>query len=234
MRFLEMAGHARFRPYAQRYPVTLARSLACASIILLCACTQPMRAISDSYAFLRQTSEAQIERTVLAKDQRYLKVSSRGRTALLVLGYIERDPQGDVEVWYSGAREVLRIQNGRLVGATGLSTEWANVRLASPPDWLAVAGVTSYVRRRDVMPGYDFDEYDKVTVQPISMPSDTRYTGPGAAQLRWYVERSQGRIALRDARYAVAQKAGKAIVVYGEQCLDPGLCISWQRWPAEA
>jgi hypothetical protein len=52
--------------------------------------------------------------------------------------------------------------------------------------------------------------------------------------LRWYIERSQGRIALRDARYAVAQKAGKAIVVYGEQCLDPGLCISWQRWPAEA
>ncbi|AFT90116.1 YjbF family lipoprotein [Paraburkholderia phenoliruptrix] len=193
-----------------------------------------MRAISDSYAFLRQTSEAQVERTVLAKGHQYLKVSSQGRAALLVLGNVERDPQGDIEVWYSGAREVLRIQNGRLLGATGLSTEWMNVRLASPPDWLSVAGPTSYARRRDMMPGYDFDESDKVTVQPIGMPSDTRYTGPGAARLRWYVEHSQGRIALRDARYAVTQKDGRAVVVYGEQCLDRGLCISWQRWPAEA
>jgi hypothetical protein len=200
---------------------------------LLGACSDPMRALSDSYSFVRQNSDSQIEHTVLAKGNQYLKVSVRGRAALLVLGNVEQNASGNIEVWYSGAGEVLRIQNGRLIGATGLATEWLNVRLSAPPDWLSIQAPTSYARRRDVMPAYDFGEADTVTVTPIDMPTNTRYTGPKAPALRWFVERTQGRIPLRDSRYGVAQKDGHAVVLYGEQCLDDRLCLSWQRWPAE-
>jgi len=222
-------GHAPHRLFSPAF----ARCLACAAMTLLGACSDPMRALSDSYSFVRQNSDAQIDRTVLSKEHQYLKVSSRGRSALLVLGNVEQNAAGPVEVWYSGAGEVLRIQNGRLIGATGMATEWLNVRLSAPPDWLSISAPTSYARRRDVMPAYDFGEADVVTVTPIDMPANTRYSGPKASALRWFAERTQGRIGLRDSRYGVLQRDGHALVVYGEQCLDDRLCLSWQRWPVE-
>jgi hypothetical protein len=215
-------GHAPHRLFSP----ALARCLACVAMTLLGACSEPMRALSDSYSLVRQNNDAQIDRTVLAKEHQYLKVSSRGRSALLVLGNVEQNAAGPVEVWYSGAGEVLRIQNGRLIGATGLATEWMNVRLS-------ITAPTSYARRRDVMPAYDFGESDVVTVTPIDMPGNTRYSGPEASALRWFAERTQGRIALRDSRYGVLNRDGHAVVVYGEQCLDDRLCLSWQRWPAK-
>ncbi|WP_235442954.1 YjbF family lipoprotein [Caballeronia mineralivorans] len=225
-------GHRGRAPHRRFSPV-LARCLACAAMTLLGACSEPMRALSNGYSFLRQNSDSQIERTVPAKGHQYLKVSLLGRSALLVLGNVEQNAAGPVEVWYSGAGEVLRIQGGRLIGATGLSTEWLNVRLSAPPDWLSIEEPMSYARRRDVMPAYDFGEVDVVTVTPIDMPVNTHYTGPKVPGLRWFAERTRGRIALRDSRYGVAQRDGHAVVVYGEQCLDERLCLSWQRWPAE-
>ncbi|CAH2807464.1 MAG: hypothetical protein CBCREVIR_2517 [Candidatus Burkholderia crenata] len=110
---------------------------------LLGTCSEPMRALSDSYSLVRQNSDAQIDRTVLAKGHQYLNVSSRRRSALLVLGNVEQNAAGPVEVWYSGAGEVLRIQNGRLIGVTELATEWLNVRLSASPDWLSINAPTS-------------------------------------------------------------------------------------------
>ena len=37
---------------------------------------------------------------------------------------------------------------------------------------------------------------------------------------------------LPPARYAVSFQEGGEVIVYGEQCLGPKLCFSWQRWPA--
>ena len=69
---------------------------------------------------------------------RYLRVSVDGRVALLVLGYVDAHPRGRIEVWYSAQHEVLRLQNGRIVGATGLTTEWRHVALPALPDWSAL------------------------------------------------------------------------------------------------
>ena len=53
---------------------------------------------------------------------------ARKDVAFLVLGYVDTSSDGPVEVWYSGSGEVVRMRHGRVVGTTGLSTDWRAVR----------------------------------------------------------------------------------------------------------
>ena len=69
----------------------------------------------------------------LNPNLKYLRVAIKGRTAFLALGYIDAHPQGPIEVWYSAEKETLRIQNGRLIGAAGIVTEWRSVSLPALP-----------------------------------------------------------------------------------------------------
>lgn len=68
-----------------------------------------------------------------------------------MLGYVDAYPQGDVEIWYSAQCEVLRLQNGRLVGAVGLPVEWRRVTYPQiSPAWPAVSPEgTRFSRVRD-------------------------------------------------------------------------------------
>jgi hypothetical protein len=55
----------------------------------------------------------------------YLRVEVEGHPpAMLVLGYLAPHPLGQIEVWYSGNRETIRTQNGRVVGSTGTFHDW--------------------------------------------------------------------------------------------------------------
>lgn len=182
---------------------------------------------------------------------RYLRVMIDGRLVLLALGYVDSHPQGPVEVWYSAEREVLRLQNGRIVGASGSPIEWRSVSLPELPSWdtLARAGQPlHWVRSRDVMPGYRFGVQDTLSLRVVSAPAKSSLLQIDPQRLIWFDEQMQpariaGRawfggdsvddLALPTARYAVDLREGKSIVVYGEQCLAPRLCLTWQRWPAE-
>ncbi|WP_207880310.1 hypothetical protein, partial [Pseudomonas sp. 32_A] len=44
----------------------------------------------------------QVARTALDARYRYLRISVRGRATLMILGYVDRDPLGPIEIWYSG------------------------------------------------------------------------------------------------------------------------------------
>lgn len=164
---------------------------------------------------------------------RYLRVTTEGgRVAFLALGYAEPTPQGQVEVWYSGERQVLRLQNGRLAGATGVATEWHGVSLPPLPSWRElVREPTPYrwSRTRDVMPGYRYGLHDTLEVRTIAPPSHSQLAGMDALQFTWFEETSA---TLPPARYAVQIDQGGGTVVYAEQCLAPELCVSWQRWQA--
>jgi hypothetical protein len=168
---------------------------------------------------------------------RYLRVTVDGRIALLALGYVEREQGGPVEVWYSAHREVLRLQNGRLVGAVGVSTEWRNVALPVLPAWSALARAGQplhWVRVRDLMPGYRYGVRDALALRAIVPPARSALQGLDPQQLVWFEERlepAEGADALPPARYAV--DLARELVVYGEQCLAPDLCFAWQRWPAQ-
>ena len=54
----------------------------------------------------------------------YIRVTVGKQVAFLVLGFFDSDRHGQVEVWYSGRREAIRLQDGRLIEAVGLATEW--------------------------------------------------------------------------------------------------------------
>jgi group 4 capsule polysaccharide lipoprotein GfcB/YjbF len=175
----------------------------------------------------------------LNPDFRYLRVTIGGRVVLLALGYLDKHPQGTIEVWYSAEREVVRLQNGRLVGAAGLTTEWRNVVLPDFPDWSALASGGAplrWSRTRDVMPGYRYGLRDSLALHVVPPPPKSALQGLEPKELTWFEERLAGealpKTALPAARYAVQLAGKEGIVVYGEQCLAPQTCFTWQRWPA--
>lgn len=208
-----------------------------------------MNAIVDSMRYAVQGSGS-VDSARLNPKFRYLRVTIDGRVALLVLGYEDSDTRGPVEVWYSAEKEVLRLQNGRIVGAVGTTTEWRNVVLPELPSWSALVHAgkpVQWVRMRDVMPGYRYGVRDTLLLRAIAPPRDSALKGRDPQSLKWFEERIQSDVPTRfpatlfnglagdkplpPARYAVTLQDGREIVVYGEQCLAPELCFTWQRWP---
>ena len=170
---------------------------------------------------------------------RYLRVTTGAHVALLALGNIDHNPQGQIEVWYSAEKEVLRLQNGRIVGATGLTTEWRGVVLSGIRSWSSAARsgeTSSWTRTRDVMPGYIYGVRDELSLRVVAPPQRSALQALDPHSLTWFEERvesGQGS-SLRPARYAVDFRGGRETVIYGEQCLSADLCLAWQRWPAQA
>lgn len=168
----------------------------------------------------------------------YIRVTVGKTIAFLALGYVDAHPNGPVEVWYSAQKEVLRLQNGRLVGASGTLTEWRQVRVPGWPSWTALAARTEpfvWTRIRDVMPGYRFNTSDQLQLRVIAAPDQTAFVGAMPATLTWFEESLLSSSAdpvdiPRPARYAVDLSSGNERVVYGEQCVSPDLCLTWQRW----
>lgn len=231
------------------------RLVTCAALIIVGAFSAACSTESD---VLLQTARATllpdfaVDQTPLNPNFRYLRVTTRqGRRALLVLGYIDEHPAGPIEVWYSGERETLRLQNGRLVAATGMPIEWRNVNLPSLPAWSDVHasnGPYRWVRSRDVMPGYRYGVQDVLTLHPIESPAFSAIRGLQPQRLLWFQERNElfesaplamlggtltPEVALPPARYAVMRDGAGGVVVYAEQCLTSDFCITWQRWPPE-
>jgi hypothetical protein len=174
---------------------------------------------------------------------RYLRVEVVGRApALLVLGYVDPHPQGEIEVWYSAQREVIKTQNGRIVGTSGLELDWRAVRFPSPlPAWTEVlpqGGI--YQRLRDEMPGHRYAITDQIELKPwvgtppIALPvalageqASTRY--------RWFSEAtlSSRGSPLPPSWFAWGLHRGQPAVVYSEQCLSATFCLKLQRWPVQ-
>jgi len=176
----------------------------------------------------------------LNPNYEYLRVVADGRVAVLALGDVEGRREAPTEVWYSAQKEVVRFQNGRLVAATGLTTEWRSVAMPSLPAWEEIikSGELRWTRIRDVMPGYRFGIHDQLLLKRIEAPSGSHLLNMSPESLNWFEEvtiESQAGEKLPPARYAVQRRDGMAaLVVYGEQCLEPRFCFSWQRWSAKA
>jgi hypothetical protein len=171
----------------------------------------------------------------LNPNLRYLRVTVRGRVVLMVLGYVDPSPEGNIEVWYSSEGEVIHLQNGRVVATTGLETDWRSVKSHALPGWKDVLARAplEYTRKRDEMPGYRYGITEKVVLSAVRVPSNAKLIGMQARDYRWFEETviaAPG--GLPSARYALKVSDGVTRVVYGEQCLSADLCFSWQIWPA--
>ncbi len=217
----------------------------------LSACSAGSNAILQTlpYAYGRNPG---VDNARLNPNFRYLRVTIGGRVVLLALGNVDSHPQGPIEVWYSAEREVLRLQNGRIIGAVGLTTEWRDVSLPELPSWSVAARANQaylWTRTRDVMPGYRFGVKDALSLRVVPEPKRSALKGLDPQRLAWFEERAESGpvagisavfgnrsavdIPLPPARYAVDLQGGLETVVYGEQCLVSDLCFTWQRWPAQ-
>ncbi len=179
----------------------------------------------------------QVIEAKLNPNYQYLRVTLAGaKPALLVLGYVDAHPQGNIEVWYSGLGEVLRLQNGRLVGATGLAVEWRRVVYPeAPPAWpsLPPTGV-HYARVRDEYPGYRLGLVDQVFLTPLQRPP-LELPQDAPANATWYQERyavASG-TPLPDAWFALGRHDGQSAIIYSRQCLSASVCLTLQRWPLQ-
>lgn len=209
-------------------------------VFSLSGCMLPFDATMDSLR-ARNRAAASVDTAKLAPKFSYLRITHPNGTSILGLDRLDPHPDGPIQVWQSVAGEVLRIQNGRLVGASGLLTEWRGVRLERLPSWSQVAASsnpTRWTRQRDVMPGYRYDIHDELVLGVGPPPGRSALREVDVGTLTWFEERRVGRAFnaednLPVARYAVRIAGRTEIVVYGEQCLSPKLCITWQRWSAE-
>ena len=228
---------------------TAARAVLLSLIVTLVGCA------SHGDAIL-QTMKIAVERNIDPSDVkgqlnpnfRYLRITIAGHATLVVLGYVDTDPQGPIEVWLSADREVLRLQNGRLIGAIGLATEWRSVILPRLPKWSEIARSQEplrWMRLRDVMPGYHFGLRDSMILRVISPPPKSALQGIDAGSLTWFEEQTEPTSSaglltiigiarpkepLPPARYAVDLHTPQESVVYSEQCLSERLCFTWQHW----
>ena len=176
-----------------------------------------------------------IDTAKLDPRYRYLRVSHTGGVSGMILGALESAPSGQVEVWYASDGEIIRLENGRLAGITGLKPEWREVTLPSFPAWSKLAAQAEpfhWERLRDVMPGYRYGVRDKLALVVVPPPASSGLIGVDPKQLVWFEERTESSTEekLPPARYAVQGDR----VVYGEQCVSRESCFRWQRWPAGA
>lgn len=211
-----------------------------------CASFESSPAIQTLHRVGSQGSSA--ERAQFDPRFHYLRVVVDSRVIFMASDTQNIDSANTTSVWYSAGREVLRFQDGRLVAAVGMDTEWRGVVLPELPTWAVLAQETEplrWMRIRDVMPGYHYGIRDALVLRRIPAPSNSKLKGLDPHSLIWFEEQfdtenvaptSRDGEALPPARYALdehkdAQDSGG--VVYGEQCLAAELCFSWQRWPVQ-
>ena len=217
-------------------------------VALLAGCSSGGSAIYDTFQYAATAKKDNSVAPRLNPSFSYLRVTVEGRPLFLARGSIDAHPQGPIEVWYSSSREVIRLQNGRIVGSSGTSIEWREVLIPPMPSWSAIARAKEFtwLRTRDVMPGYRFGVNDRLVLRLIEPPGNTSLVGIQAKNLTWFEETIrepqselpneslQSFEALPPARYAVAFSDGGEQVVYGEQCLARTFCFTWQRWNSDS
>ena len=187
--------------------------IACFLLLGLNACTGSQGAIYESLKLTFTNPNTTIDSYPLDPRFTYLRADVNGNPALLVLGYVDPQANGLIEVWYSSSREAVRIQNGRLSSTHGLDINWTEVKLIDAPPISAaldpknieaaelattkiyrnLKNPLSYTRIRTVMPGYRAQIEEVVLMKALSeAPSDAPKRlkeGPYSANLRWVEER---------------------------------------------
>lgn len=203
------------------------------ALLSLAGCATEGQAFLQAFGAARESAK-RVDQQPLNPAFAYLRATGGGLTVLMARGSIDPSPTGPVEVWYTGGLEVIRLEQGRLVAATGLPVEWGGVVLSPLPEWREILARTEplrWERRRDVMPGYRYGVVDRLVLVPVAAGRPGALVGHDPARLRWFEERSEDNT-LPTARYALDTDGPYGPrVVYAEQCLDNRFCLTWQQWP---
>lgn len=210
-------------------------------LVLLSGCAAKPSVVSETLsAVWKQSFSDELLGAKVDLRYRYLRVEVQGGPlAIYVLAFIDKDPAGPIETWFSAKREVIKIQNGRIVGTSGLAIDWVSVRFpAVPPQWSDISSSPiAYVRERDLVPGYAFGLRDSMEVAPLqeipsrrlpeTLPMDV------AQGYQWFqaIGHTSAGNTLPVEIFAWGRHRGGQTIVYSEQCLAPEYCLKLQRWP---
>ena len=196
-----------------------------------CTVEPASQALADAFHLYRADSSSNKIAPGLNPNFNYLRVQIGKREVFMALGYVDSHSDGPIEVWYSALGEVIRLRDGRLVGATmNLGTDWLSVSFTRLPRWDQIGVQASFERSRDISPGYQYGIKEKMLIRRIPQPNDSQLQLIKPSSLTWFEERAEGAGALPPARYGVNMIAAIPQVVYAEQCLSADFCFSWQRW----
>jgi hypothetical protein len=220
------------------------------AVLLMAGCASRQSPETQSLLSLLQgdlnTQQLDVAFKNLNPAYRYMRVELDGAApALMVLGYVDRDAHGLVDVWYSALGEVIKTQNGRIVATVGLPVDWRAVTYASRPAAWSEAMVVpaSHQRQRDELPAYRYGIRERVTLSelPLAASSSLAFEVPSNLRsqvtpgLRWFTEHIDAATGphLPNAWFAVATYHGQEAVVFSRQCLSERVCLRMQLWPPE-
>ena len=164
---------------------------------------------------------------------RYLRVTVGESLIWMVLGYMDVDASGrPVEVWYSRENEVLRLQNGRLIGLSGTPVEWQAAHwMPINPQWPDINQTMHWQLQVNERTG-SVDRAGRShswKVQRIAAPANSAISQVSSADLVWYELTPDQPQRLPNPRFA--RRPTESDPTYGEQCLSAQLCLTWQYWP---
>lgn len=202
--------------------------------VSVASCSGGARTAAETIRFAAFPDKRVVE-AALNPDFEYLRARVNGRLIFLALGYRET-PQGgrdSLDVYFSADGEVLKLRKGRIVSFVGLGKELTKAFPDGIPNWSDKPARYRVVL--DQRPSYDLGQIRFVEVVPLARPpSDQDLISVPPASLLWFKERlPTGAMKsgfLQTPVYAVISNNGQDEVVYSEQCLEPKLCFSLQRW----
>jgi hypothetical protein len=218
--------------------------LICSVGFVLQGCAGESRLFQESVSAVLQ-SEKFNDLTLTQKmnpNYAYLRLNSPRGAILMLWGYIDKDELSNqpIDVWYSGDREVIKLQEGRVVATGGLSNDWLAARYQSLPSWSSVVtgpvgSVSRYSRSIDFKNDYKFNQIQTVELSRIEKPKSHYLLGVPLLDVAWFEEKSSSS-KWQPSVYAVVPnwlQTNQPKVVYTWHCFGVNDCFSLQVWTAD-
>jgi hypothetical protein len=215
---------------------SLAWSVLAAALLLLAGCGANMRA---AIVTARQAMDGGATQagSPAGLDPRfdYLRVHVGRQAGWMVRADDGPSPRGPLTHWYSADGALLRLLDGRLAGMTDGSRSWRATGLPVAVDWTALSrgGALEYRQTVDLQPGYRLGLVRQRRLQASAEAAPGhRLQAPPQVVVQWFVEKDAGGADNGAMWYAIDMAAQPPRVLYGQACLEPDWCLSWQTWRA--
>lgn len=216
--------------------------LCCLFLALLggCASSAPaFRMLPNWFAGQHAVVDDFIAQGKLNPAYAYLRVTPEGfPSSLAVLAYVDASSSGPVLTWYFAQGQVLKTQQGRLVGVSGVPQSVAGARYSPAAiQWPNPGELYLAERTWDAPLQYKFGLHETLELTRIPQEDVPKHVwrhlqqvagNPSTVGWTWF--RQQGAIT-SNAWFALATVRGTAQVVYSYQCVDATLCMHLVPWP---
>lgn len=193
------------------------------AISLTLAGCQGFNPVTDTAGYFLSNKTA---KSSISAGFEYLEVEWQGRKAAMALGYRETQGSHVSEHWYSGQGEMLKLLNGRIVQAIGMTHEVRNIETNTPvwSDILTRRSPVVWSQTKEVMPRYRYGLKEFVLSKEMTPSASEK--GRASDATTWVIEEvktkdEKGKVWVYQQKFALNGNS----VIYSEQCLVPEMCF---------